>query len=50
MKIVGILTLIFGATSLFFKFQKTLNKLWDVVAAPKKPGKNTFWTGPILWD
>ncbi len=36
MKIVGILTLIFGATSLFFKFQKTLNKLWDVVAAPKK--------------
>ncbi|WP_378103981.1 YihY/virulence factor BrkB family protein [Chryseobacterium sp. sg2396] len=36
MKIVGILTLIFGATSLFFQFQKTLNKLWDVVAAPKK--------------
>ncbi len=36
MKIVGIVTLIFGATSLFFQFQKTLNKLWDVVAAPKK--------------
>ncbi|GEN76906.1 YihY/virulence factor BrkB family protein [Chryseobacterium hagamense] len=36
MKIVGILTLIFGATSLFFQFQKTLNKLWDVVATPKK--------------
>ncbi|WP_073336881.1 YihY/virulence factor BrkB family protein [Chryseobacterium carnipullorum] len=36
MKIVGIVTLIFGATSLFFQFQKSLNKLWDVVAAPKK--------------
>ncbi|MCY0970939.1 YihY/virulence factor BrkB family protein [Chryseobacterium wangxinyae] len=36
MKIVGIVTLVFGATSLFFQFQKTLNKLWDVVAAPKK--------------
>ncbi len=36
MKIIGIATLIFGATSLFFQFQKSLNKLWDVVAAPKK--------------
>lgn len=36
MKIVGIVTLVFGATSLFFQFQKSLNKLWDVVAAPKK--------------
>ncbi|MDQ1162418.1 membrane protein [Chryseobacterium sp. SORGH_AS 447] len=36
MKIVGIATLVFGATSLFFQFQKSLNKLWDVVAAPKK--------------
>ncbi|MDQ0781303.1 YihY/virulence factor BrkB family protein [Chryseobacterium sp. W4I1] len=39
MKIVGIVTLIFGATSLFFQFQKSLNKLWDVVAAPKKAWK-----------
>lgn len=36
MKIVGIITLIFGATSLFFQFQKSLNKLWDVIATPKK--------------
>ena len=36
MKIVGVITLVFGATSLFFQFQKSLNKLWDVVAAPKK--------------
>lgn len=36
MKIVGVVTLVFGATSLFFQFQKSLNKLWDVVATPKK--------------
>lgn len=36
MKIIGIVTLVFGATSLFFQFQKSLNKLWDVTAAPKK--------------
>ena len=36
MKIFGILTLIFGATTLFFEMQRSLNKLWDVEAAPKK--------------
>ena len=36
MKVLGILTLIFGATTLFFHMQRTLNKLWDVEAAPKK--------------
>ncbi len=36
MKIIGIVTLVFGATSLFFQFQKSLNKLWDIVATPKK--------------
>lgn len=36
MKTVGVLTLIFGATTLFFQLQKSLNKLWDVEAAPKK--------------
>ena len=36
MKIFGILTLIFGATTLFFQMQSSLNKLWDVEAAPKK--------------
>ncbi len=36
MKTFGVATLVFGATSLFFQLQKTLNKLWDVQAAPKK--------------
>lgn len=36
MKIFGILSLIFGATTLFFRMQSSLNSLWDVEAAPKK--------------
>lgn len=36
MKIVGIGSLVFGSTTLFFQLQKTLNNLWDVEAAPKK--------------
>lgn len=36
MKTIGVITLIFGATTLFFQLQKSLNKLWDVEAAPKK--------------
>lgn len=36
MKIVGIISLVFGATSLFFMLQKSLNELWDVEAAPQK--------------
>jgi len=36
MKALGVGTLIFGATSLFFQMQTTLNNLWDVEAAPKK--------------
>ncbi|KQT16448.1 ribonuclease BN [Chryseobacterium sp. Leaf404] len=36
MKIVGIGSLVFGATTLFFQLQKSLNNLWDVEAAPKK--------------
>lgn len=36
MKVFGILTLIFGATTLFFQMQRSLNTLWDVEAAPKK--------------
>ncbi|MGB0176931.1 MAG: YihY/virulence factor BrkB family protein, partial [Owenweeksia sp.] len=34
MKIIGIGTLVFGATTLFFQLQKSLNNIWDVVAAP----------------
>ena len=36
MKALGVATLVFGATSLFFQMQTTLNTLWDVEAAPKK--------------
>ena len=36
MKIVGIFSLIFGATTIFFQLQKSLNNLWDVEPAPKK--------------
>lgn len=36
MKTFGVLTLIFGSTTLFFQLQKSLNKLWDVEATPKK--------------
>lgn len=36
MKTVGIFSLMFGATTLFFQLQKSLNELWDVTAAPKK--------------
>lgn len=36
MKIVGIGSLVFGSTTLFFQLQHSLNALWDVQAAPKK--------------
>lgn len=36
MKIVGILSLVFGATTLFFQLQKSLNELWEVKAKPQK--------------
>jgi membrane protein len=35
MKIIGIGALLFGATTLFFQLQKSLNYLWDVQADPK---------------
>ena len=36
MKVVGIGSLVFGATTLFFQLQRSLNELWDVEPAPKK--------------
>lgn len=36
MKIIGIGSLVFGSTTLFFQLQKSLNSLWDVQAAPQK--------------
>lgn len=36
MKAIGIFSLIFGATTLFFQLQITLNNIWKIEAAPKK--------------
>ena len=36
MKAVGVGSLLFAATTLFFQLQQSLNQLWDVEAAPKK--------------
>jgi Predicted membrane protein len=36
MKTVGVASLVFGSTTLFFQLQHSLNTLWDVKAAPKK--------------
>lgn len=36
MKTIGIISLVFGATALFFQLQKSLNELWEVKPAPKK--------------
>lgn len=36
MKIIGVFSLVFGATTLFFQMQKSLNELWGVEAAPKR--------------
>lgn len=36
MKVVGVFSMVFGATTIFFQLQKSLNKLWDVEPAPKK--------------
>lgn len=36
MKTVGVLSLVFGATTVFFQLQKALNEIWDIEAAPKK--------------
>jgi membrane protein len=35
MKFIGIGALLYGATTLFFQLQKTLNYLWDVEAVPE---------------
>jgi membrane protein len=35
MKIIGFGALLYGATTLFFQLQKTLNYLWDVEAVPE---------------
>lgn len=36
MKAVGVGSLVFGSTTLFFQLQHSLNNLWEVKAAPKK--------------
>ncbi len=36
MKTVGVISLVFGATTLFFQLQKSLNSIWSVEAQPEK--------------
>lgn len=36
MKAVGVGSLVFAATTLFFQLQQSLNQLWDIEASPKK--------------
>lgn len=36
MKIVGIFSMVFAATTIFFQLQKSLNNLWEVEPVPKK--------------
>lgn len=36
MKTVGVFSLVFGATTIFFQLQQALNELWDIQPAPKK--------------
>jgi membrane protein len=36
--IIGVITIILGATGVFAQFQKTLNIIWEVKADPKKSG------------
>ncbi len=36
--ILGVVTIIFGATGVFAQFQKSLNIIWEVKADPKKSG------------
>ena len=40
--IVGIATLLFGATGVFMALQKSLNRIWEVKADPKKSGIKTL--------
>ena len=40
--IIGILTLILGATGVFAQFQKSLNNIWEVKPDPDKSGIMTF--------
>lgn len=39
MKIIGIATLLFGATTVFFQLQKTLNYIWEVEQSPESDWK-----------
>lgn len=40
--IIGLVTLLVGATTVFAQFQKSLNIIWDVEADPKKSGIKVF--------
>jgi membrane protein len=41
--VIGIVTLILGATTVFIQLQSALNTIWDVKADPKKKKGNALW-------
>lgn len=41
--VMGLVTLIFGATGLFYQLQKSLNTVWEVKADPKGGIKKLIW-------
>lgn len=40
--VIGVATLLFGATGVFIALQKSLNRVWEVKADPKKSGIKTL--------
>ncbi len=46
--IIGVVTIVMGATGVFAEFQKTLNIIWEVKADPKKSGIVTMLKTRLL--
>jgi membrane protein len=46
--IIGVITIIMGATGVFAQFQKTLNIIWEVKADPEKSGIKTMLKSRLL--
>src|ERR1035441_3983585 len=47
-RIIGIITILFGATGVFVQLQKSLNIIWEVKAMPSKSGIWTFLKGRLF--
>ena len=47
-RIIGIITILFGATGVFVQLQKSFNIIWEVTAKPSKSGIWTFLKGRLF--